>query len=96
MTVHELGVRVGITSAHPGQDLGVLTGDADLVSVSPVPRRVYTDAAKVVPDRGASVVEVGGGHALRHDHPPGIQHELAHLVVVDRGEPDDDPVVAQV
>src|SRR6266508_2522656 len=46
--------------------------------------------------RNRSVAEVGRGHALRHDHPPGVEHELGHLDRVDGRQPDDQPVVPLV
>ena len=33
---------------------------------------------------------------LRHAHPPGVEHQLAHLLDVDGGQPRDDPLVAHV
>ena len=40
--------------------------------------------------------EVISGDPLRHDHPPGVDHQLAHLLIVDRVESNDHPVVAHV
>lgn len=35
----------------------------------------------------ASPRQVGRGHALRHDHPPGFVHQLAHLLVIEPVQP---------
>ena len=42
------------------------------------------------------VVPEGRGDLLRDDHAPGVDDQLGHLVVVDGGQDDLDPLVAQV
>ena len=37
-----------------------------------------------------------GGNSRRHDHAPGVDDELPHLCLVDRGQPHPEPVVTQV
>src|ERR1044072_9405779 len=39
---------------------------------------------------------VGRGHLLRHAHPPRVDHQLLELGHVDLGEPQLDPLVAEV
>ena len=50
MTAHQLGVRVTVTTVYPGQDFGVVAVGADLVSVSSVSYRVYTEGRLKVPE----------------------------------------------
>lgn len=50
MTAHQLGVRVTVTTVYPGQDFGVVAVGADLVSVSSVSYRVYTEDRLKVPE----------------------------------------------
>ena len=46
--------------------------------------------------RGTDGVQVGGGDALRDAHLPGVDHQVVHLLLVDRGEPHLEPVVAKI
>jgi catechol 2,3-dioxygenase-like lactoylglutathione lyase family enzyme len=45
---------------------------------------------------GSLRLGVRGGDALRHDDRPGIDHELTQLDLIERCQPDDGPVVAEV
>src|ERR1039457_6529672 len=46
--------------------------------------------------RGGWRSEVGRGHPLGHDHPPGVGHELAHLGRPEAPHPGVDPLVALI
>lgn len=48
--MHQLRVSVTVTTVHPSQDFGVVTVGADLVSVSLVSCRVYTEGSLKVPE----------------------------------------------
>ncbi len=45
---------------------------------------------------GRLLAEVGGGDLLGDAKPPGVLHQLHHLVVVDGGDADVEPVAAHV
>src|SRR5215510_16311680 len=40
--------------------------------------------------------QVGRGHPLGHDHAPGVEDELGHLLAPDGAQPDQHPVVPEV
>ena len=49
MTTHQVRVRITVTTAHPGQDVGIVAVDADRIPLSAVSYRVYTAGGPKVP-----------------------------------------------
>jgi len=58
MAVHQLRVRVAVTAAYPGQQVGVVRGTVQLGGPSLV-RSVYTTAEPLVPGPARSRLQTG-------------------------------------
>lgn len=105
--VLELPVTHPTSCAFGGADLGdlyITTSRQPLTEHErrdqPLAGRLLRMAAQVPGQRaastGARVLRHQRGDLLGYAHPPGVDHQFAHLAVVDRVEPDMDPPVAHV